>query len=457
MKKFFIALGLLLGLLSACNTPTTPKEEVKDPVLTVVSDLVIECRAEGELAEIRYTIENPTATGMVSVISDVQWLADFNSQSYGVITFRVLPNENEVPRTTMLILMYEDRMQAVTINQAAGEIGIGSDFLREATYIDGFYYGLVFGGTVPNYYFTFSNKGFDDQGAALAGGWYYIVDIYSNQEPQGSDITLPYGEYVVDRTNSYAAQTLSVSYSQYYEMGPTGEVEVEQGFVEGKLVIDEEGLVLQVTDDAGTTHCVKFEGHAYNIMDASATDPSEPEEGLDSLSNLTGDVTVNADEWSNVAAYYGDYYGVGAGNWLMLFQKYGGQADALQFDLITGEVGYDADFSGTYTCSNSGEQYTFFPGEYYYGYYLGSWYFWLDGGVVTEESAYAALIDGTLTISKNEDGSYSFELEGIDCQEEPNTISASWTATLSKKDYSEGFPTRQNAVGKPSIAKRPMR
>ena len=71
-------------------------------------------------------------------------------------------------------------------------------------------------------------------------------------------------------------------------------------------------------------------------------------------------------------------------------------------DLATG-ASYETGFGGTYTCSNSGDAYTFLPGTAYINGtdcdYLGMVYFDCAGAVYA--GTYATISSGTITITEN--------------------------------------------------------
>ena len=136
------------------------------------------------------------------------------------------------------------------------------------------------------------------------------------------------------------------------------------------------------------------------------------------------------------AAYYGDYYNNNGANWVFYFMPEGGNGDMVQIDANAGVTGIASDISGTYHCSSSAEHYSFLPGEYYGGYFLGSWYLQMKNGAVDTEGEYAAFMDGTLVVTKNADDSYSFELEAFDANTTPFCITMSFTGKLTIADYS---------------------
>ena len=433
MKKNLILAGLCSLLVFACTK--APQEELpKDPVFEV-GETEISVEAAGGIYEATYTIDNPTPTGLVDAFPQVEWITIVNTQSYGIISFEVAANEEETPREGVIEMVYEGIERSVKVVQEAGEVGVGADYIYNATDVSGFYYAFQFS-DVPNYYFHLSQGGFDANNNPAPNTWYYCIDLYSIVEPQSSDVVLiPNGVYELDLASSSADGTFSAGYSLYYETDAVGEVAKEARFTEGTLTITDEGMHLLVTDDKGKTHSVKYEGNNYSLMSINNDEPDIPV--LDNeLTSLTSDVNVNSTNMYISTAYYGDYYKNNGANWVFYFMPEGGNGDMVQIDVNSGVTGISADISGTYQCSATSEHFTFLPGEYFSGYFLGSWYLQMKNGAVDTEGEYAAFMDGTLVVTKNADDSYSFELEAFDANTTPFCITMSFTGKLTIADYS---------------------
>ena len=433
MKKNLLLCGLCALFALSCNKTPQQEQQPKDPIFEV-GETEIPVAAEGGVYQATYIIDNPTPTGMVDAVSQVDWITIVSTQSYGIVSFEVAANEVDTPREGVIDMVYEGVEHSVTVVQEAGELGLGSDYLYEATDVTGIYYAFQFS-DVPNYYFHLSEQGFDNYTNPKPNTWYYCIDLYSLQEPQGEVVRIPNGTYRLDTSNTSSDSTFSAGYSLYYFTDNTGEVAVEARFVEGTLTVSDEGMHLMVTDESGKTHSVKYSGNDYSLIKLNNDEPDIPELD-DELSSLDSDVEVVTDGMYVSAAYYGDYYKNEGGNWVLYFIPGGGNGNLVQIDLNTGVTGISADISGTYQCSAQPDHYSFVKGEYYEGYFLGSWLLEMANGSINPEGQYAAFMSGTLVITKESDDSYLFELEVYDSKETPNCVTMTFSAPLSIVDYS---------------------
>ena len=443
MKKYWTLFVAALVALSSCQNENKEPEAPK-AVFTITSEKTLNFDAEGGEGVVTYAIENPTATGIVEASVQADWVSEVRTQSYGEITVVVDVNVEEQERTATLTLTYEGIVETVALVQAAGYAGVGNDFVREASQIVGFYYGCYFSDD-PNYFIHLTNVGFDAEGAARPNGWFYTIDCYSVVEPSGSQIRVPEGVYEVDVMSSCAPNTINISYSAYFTTDEDGQTLDELGIESGTMTVTEDRIVLNITDEQGQTHYVTYEIGDYSLSDATGSqDPDEPEIDPDfGNSNLTETIELNTRYWMSAGYYYGDYYGVGYGNWMITFFPQTGNGDRITLDFVGPGLGADTDLSGIYTCSEGAESMTFAPGFYSEGYVIGSWYLQLDGGYVDFEGLRAPLVDGSFELTKNEDGTYNLVMELYDNAETPNLISGSWTGTLDFQDVSSA-PARQS-------------
>ena len=151
------------------------------------------------------------------------------------------------------------------------------------------------------------------------------------------------------------------------------------------------------------------------------------------VSTLTGDHELALDGATGIAYYYGDYYGVGGGNWMFAIDDQLSGGDGVQVDLVVDGLNFEDGIpTGTYTAS--AEPY---PGEFVEGYIqsnylMGTWYTLSNasGSLI----GYAPAMEGTIDIVNNGDGSYEMT---FDCTDDLGYVwSGSWSGTLNASDES---------------------
>ena len=140
------------------------------------------------------------------------------------------------------------------------------------------------------------------------------------------------------------------------------------------------------------------------------------------------------------AAYYGDYYDTGGGNWMINIEPSGDTGDALAVDFAVEGLDYSAGIpTGTYTAAAT--QYPE-PGEYLVGYENGGYLYgtWYLNYVAGELAGYAPAISGDLNITNNGDGTYELSFSHVD--DLGYTWSGSWSGTIFTSDgTAEGYST----------------
>ena len=117
MKTFknYLLLGLMsimgFSLMTACHeTPEGPDgpdgpDVTKDSVITFASESVAAPLAGGT-CYMEYNISNPHEDASISVTSEEDWISDFNTQSAGVISFKVAANEATEGREGIVTVKY---------------------------------------------------------------------------------------------------------------------------------------------------------------------------------------------------------------------------------------------------------------------------------------------------------------------------------------------------------------
>lgn len=249
---------------------------------------------------------------------------------------------------------------------------------------------------------------YDEEGRIVTGT-YNVGD--SNEAfslSPGNEILAMYGlgTYVADAPDAQSG------FSQYYVS--SGTVEISGSFETGYIVscdfMTEEGVAVKCT----------YEG---KIQIAGMPGP---------VSTLTGDYELALDGATGAAYYYGDYFGVGGGNWIFAIDQPAG-GDGVQVDLVVDGLDFENGIpTGTYTAS--AEPY---PGKFMEGYiddnYLsGTWY--TPTNASGDLTGYAPAMEGTIDIVNNGDGSYDVT---FDCTDDlGNVWRGSWSGEVDAADYS---------------------
>lgn len=290
---FYLLLALPL-VFAACQEPVEPAPSAA--VLTLTSASVVEFTADGGEATITYTIENPVQGAKVEATCDAQWVVDLTVGEN--ITFVVEANESTAKRETKVEVAYNALAFEVTVKQAAADAPVNTGVQFEAQYLIGEYYGDFYS-AAGNYYIFFTDNGFDEDGFELPNSTYYRVDLYGALFEGDGAVTLPVGEYTLDKENTLVEGTFSTEYSCYWTTDAYGEPEGDMIFFDaGKLVVTSEGVTLNVTID-GEEHTVTFAGEA--IIEDCRVEKRELEVSFAS------------------AVYYGDSYAPGYADNFYLF------------------------------------------------------------------------------------------------------------------------------------------
>lgn len=106
--------------------------------------------------------------------------------------------------------------------------------------------------------------GVDEEGYPLAGGTYYLFDIYVSAPYSGSgDVAAPEGTYVFSEDGD---DYVSLDWSEWFRMDDSGsDYEVYGTFESGTLTIskDDSGNWVynaELVDNEGKTHLVRYTG-----------------------------------------------------------------------------------------------------------------------------------------------------------------------------------------------------
>lgn len=389
MKKLFFLLTLSLLAFTACEKS---QKEVDNAVLKITSGELLTFEATGGKGTITYTLENAKNNALPTATSGAEWISDITVAQD--ITFNVAATDTSNERSAVIVVAYGEQSYTIHIRQAGDPYaGLEIDVEFVATALNGEYYGTTYSPD-PNYFAILSKNG--------TTGWsdlyvdtYYRFDIYSNTAGDASAPVLPLGTYTLDEYSLGEGDTFGMTYSvrlETFQSGQFQETKIEDGVI--YITENKFEALLKLSD--GKVHRVVYEGS----LALGYIEVPEP----DYYSTLTEDYTFNHDNGILRINYYGDYYGIGAANWVVSMVLPGAKVngDYFAIDLIADNTEYNvSSIIGTYTCVADESQVamnTFIAGHYSGGF-QNSWYFVCVDDTFGSDDL-APLTDGTITISE---------------------------------------------------------
>lgn len=402
MKKIFLFLAVSLFALAACENSNVGNDDPQTQASLIVSTAPVDMAYYGGSASIIYKFENAQGGEVPTVEADQTWVNNFVVAEN--ITFDVDFNNTAEVRKANITVSYGVQRFTIELNQAAGKV---ADVEFVATALNGEYYGTAYSAD-PNYFAILSKNG--------TTGWsdlyvdtYYRFDIYSKTPTDANAPVLPAGVYTLDEYSLGEGDTFGKFYSVRMETFQSGQYQ-ETKIEDGVIIITENRFeaILELADN--TVHRVIYEGS----LELGYIAVPEP----DYYSTLTEDYTFNHSEGVLRINYYGDYYGVGAANWVVSMVLPGTKVngDYFSIDLVANTDEYNvSSIFGTYTCAADESQVaknTFVAGDYEDGKFLYSWYFVCVDDTFGSDDI-APLTDGTITISEV-DGKYVVTYDCMD-------------------------------------------
>ena len=254
-KLFLLLLALPLAFV-ACE-PNEPIETPTDPaVLTLTSENSLQFTPEGGNGTITYTLENAVAGTELTATTTAEWITDITVGE--TITFVVAANESTQKRNDRILVTYGTENFNVFVKQEGVEPVVNF----EAQNFLGVYYGTEYS---PNYNMAIylSDLGFTEQGYVLAGGTYYTLDLFMDNEPAidaEGFMTVPAGTYTFDGTDSYGDMTIGYAYSSYFKINSDASAYEAQEYYESAELVVTENSVSLVAYVAGVKHIVTYNG-----------------------------------------------------------------------------------------------------------------------------------------------------------------------------------------------------
>ncbi len=257
------------------------------------------------------------------------------------------------------------------------------------------FFGTYYGGTkesgIGEYFVCFSDNGLID-GSLLKNSTYIYLDVYGPAHKESDKpVTLPLGTYTFDVDNTGAEYTINSEYTHYY-LTDSNKIYAFDQLQNATLEVTEDGILLtMVVNDV--EYSVVYTGEQTFTNEA----PTDQEFNL---SNLTLWNWCEEQKWNS-----------DTDTWEVRLAEDPNVSEGkyFQITLLTphGSEGY----AGTYTASNEYNVNTFIPGYIVDNAIYACWYAELSGGKIIQSTK---MMDGTITVTYNDDGSQTITLDCID-------------------------------------------
>lgn len=418
----------MLAVVSLVATSCESKDQNTEPVkFEITSRDTVDIGAEGGVVVVTYTLGGGDYS-LVDVATDNEvMITALNTEAQGIICAMVAANDEYEARTAQIRISFNGETKYVAIHQEGNADAPHNEVVNvTANQLVGNYYGDNLREGVGHYWIILSKNGFVD-GAAVAGGEYFRLDLMAPMPTDENNIRIPDGEYRFD---------LSLSGDEYtiVDIGNTDYSWVDENMEGWALALEDASLTVSgnrfeliAVVDEKEFH-VNFDGD-YSLTTSIISD---------CVSSLTGDAVIDVSNCTASVNSYGDYWECGYNNWCIEFisnagMKYG---TYLVIDFLNNST---TDFTGTYEASGfSADDETkpdFRSNVFVPGFrvaddadlLLGSLYMVYKDGLCLSQ---APLYGGTVTITSNNDGTHTIVIDATDDAEPAHKITLNWTGKL---------------------------
>ena len=240
-----------------------PKEpaDIAPPMLTLTSEPTLNFNAAGGKGVITYTLANQDPKIELSATCEAAWITRLVIGKD--ITFNVEPNNTDTQRNANIVVSYADQSFNVAVTQFSDKHIV--EFSAEQ--LVGEYIGNQLSVTY-NILLYITDKGFSDDGYSIAGGTYYMLDLYTATKPQLNGqgwLSIPVGTYTLDITDSTADKSIGNEYSAYFKINADGSgYEAEERYDYAELIVTNTGITLTAYIN-DTKHVVTHSGNRVYI------------------------------------------------------------------------------------------------------------------------------------------------------------------------------------------------
>ena len=424
MRNLLFGLVAIFALaLSACEPVVEPTPE--QPSLELTSNDKLRVNRDGGDFEITYSLANPVeGTAIKTTIVNSQMITAADTSVAGVVKVTISENTTEAVREGAVVVSYGALSFTVVVEQDYAIVEKPAERVDiAANQLVGNYYGENLAPGVGHYWIILTKDGFVD-GAAVAGGEYFRLDLLAPIPADMNNVKIPDGDYRFD---------LSLGYDEYtiVDIGNTDYSWVDESMEGWAMPLEDAKLTVKgnrfelVALVDNTEYHVTFEGDyslsAYVINDY--------------VSSLQKDTTIDVSNCSASVSSYGDYWDCGCNNWCIEFLCNDGmnQGTYVVIDLLANST---TDFTGRYVDSGftayDDTKPDFRAGTFVPGFrvssdsdlLLGSLFMIYKDGLCVSQ---APLYQGAIEISANGDGTYTIIIDVLDDAPEQHKITLTWT------------------------------
>ena len=419
---------MVLAVVSLVATSCESKDHNSEPVkFEITSSDTVDIGAEGGIVVVTYTLGGGDYS-LVDVATDNEaMITALNTEEQGIICAMVAANDVYEARTAQIRISFNGETKYVAIHQEGNADAPHNEVVNvAANQLVGNYYGDNLREGVGHYWIILTKDGFVD-GAAVAGGEYFRLDLMAPMPEDMDNIRIPDGEYRFD---------LSLSGDEYtiVDIGNTDYSWVDENMEGWAIALEDASLTVSgnrfeliAVVDEKEFH-VSFDGD-YSLTTSIISD---------CVSSLTGDAVIDVSNCTASVNSYGDYWECGYNNWCIEFvcnagMKYG---TYLVIDFLNKST---TDFTGRYEASGfSADDETkpdFRSNVFVPGFrvaddadlLLGSLYMVYKDGLCLSQ---APLYGGTVTITSNNDGTHTIVIDATDDADPAHKITLNWTGKL---------------------------
>lgn len=404
IKRVLYLLVASSMLFAACEPTSKPaKEPVEQSPILTLSTQEMTLSPEGGEASISYTLENAKEGVTLTAECQAAWVSDIVIDQES-ITFQVAENL-DAEREAVVVIGYDTIIEEVRIVQGGFD---GFNF--KATIFSGdFYHKESLYWNAHNYYFTLSDAVID-RNNPVPNSTYFYFDLYTETETE--DHSIPCGTYTLDPERQWLAGTLNGGKTYGFTINARGDDYAKRYlFTEGEVVVSERKIEAQFVCEDGTKVRVSYEGD-------HTTTPHYAEKN-DYLSTLSGDVNLSLSGATVSASYYGDYFTDDSDNWTVRIYEDANRLNGIfiQLELLADPNRGDWQYLYNALQDNSLSNPEEYIDTYIKGYIsdnniAGSWYAVLKNGGIDYQMA--PIMDGSVDIVLNEDGTTSFTFDCVD-------------------------------------------